>query len=119
MQLTQRMSPFADRLANVEESATGQVMVAARKLKSEGIHIVDLVVGEPDFNTPDTIKEAAKRAIDADFTRYTPTGGVPDLRPDAFQGGLRNGVFALRDHRDGRRKTIDIQRTARFDQSRR
>ncbi len=77
---TQSRSLFADRLNQVQESSTIKVMAAAQKLKAEGIDVVDLGVGEPDFNTPDNIKEAAKRAIDKNFTRYTPAPGVPALR---------------------------------------
>lgn len=80
MALMQSKSLFADRLNQVQESSTIKVMAAAQKLKAEGIDVVDLGVGEPDFNTPDNIKEAAKRAIDKNFTRYTPTPGVPALR---------------------------------------
>jgi len=76
----QPKSLFADRLSQVQESSTIKVMAAAQKLKAEGIDVVDLGVGEPDFNTPDNVKEAAKRAIDRNFTRYTPAPGVPALR---------------------------------------
>ncbi len=71
---------YADRLSHVRESSTGRVMERAYKLKAQGIDIVDLVAGEPDFNTPENIKEAARRALEANFTRYTPTAGVPALR---------------------------------------
>jgi aspartate aminotransferase len=73
-------SLFAVRLDQIQESPTSKVMAAAQKLKAEGVDVVDLGVGEPDFNTPDNIKEAAKRAIDQNFTRYTPAPGVPALR---------------------------------------
>jgi len=76
----QTKSLFADRLSQVQESSTIKVMAAAQKLRAEGVDVVDLGVGEPDFNTPDNIKEAAKRAIDKNFTRYTPAPGVPALR---------------------------------------
>jgi aspartate aminotransferase len=89
---------FAQRLQNVEESSTMQVMIAAQKLKSEGVEVVDLGAGEPDFNTPENIKEAAKRAIDANFTRYTPAVGVAQLR-DAILRRYREdfGVDRKRD----------------------
>jgi aspartate aminotransferase len=80
MAVTQTKSLFADRLNQVSESSTIKVMAAAQKLKAEGVDVVDLGVGEPDFNTPENIKEAAKRAIDKNFTRYTPAPGVPALR---------------------------------------
>jgi aspartate aminotransferase len=50
------------------------------ELKAQGIDIINLSVGEPDFNTPDHIKDAAKKAIDENYSRYTPVAGYPDLR---------------------------------------
>jgi aspartate aminotransferase len=73
-------SLFADRLSSVKESSTVRVMAAAHRMKAEGIDIVDLSVGEPDFNTPENIKNAARRAIDTNQTRYTATPGMPVLR---------------------------------------
>ncbi|WP_238430301.1 pyridoxal phosphate-dependent aminotransferase [Chitinophaga agri] len=52
----------------------------SRELKAQGIDIVDLSIGEPDFDTPAHIREAAKKAIDEGFTHYTPVAGIPDLR---------------------------------------
>jgi len=80
MTLVQSKHVFSGRLSQMEESSTMLVMLAAQKLKAEGVDVVDLGAGEPDFNTPDNIKEAAKRAIDRNFTRYTPVAGVPQLR---------------------------------------
>jgi aspartate aminotransferase len=79
---------FAERLARVQESSTVRAMAAAHKMKAEGIDIVDLSVGEPDFNTPENVKEAARRAIDANQTRYTATPGLPALR-DAIASRYR------------------------------
>ena len=79
---------FAERLNNVKESSTQRVMIAAQRMKAEGLDVVDLGAGEPDFSTPPNIKEAAKKAIDADFTRYTAAVGVPELR-DAVVGRFR------------------------------
>ena len=79
---------FAERLNNVNESSTQRVMIAAQRMKAEGLDVVDLGAGEPDFTTPPNIKEAAKKAIDADFTRYTAAVGVPELR-DAVVGRFR------------------------------
>jgi aspartate aminotransferase len=80
---------FASRLDRVQTSATMQVLSAAQKLKMEGVSIIDLGAGEPDLATPENIKAAAKRAIDANFTRYTATGGVYQLR-DAIISRLRH-----------------------------
>ena len=52
----------------------------ARELRNEGKEIIGLSLGEPDFNTPDFIKEAAKKAIDNNITRYTPVPGILELR---------------------------------------
>jgi aspartate aminotransferase len=85
MTIAQSNHVIAERLTKVEESATQAVMIAAQKLKTQGVHVVDLGAGEPDFNTPVNIREAAKRAIDANFTRYTPAAGVPQLRDAILQ----------------------------------
>jgi len=82
---TEKRHALAIRLRLMEESSTMAVMVAAQKLRARGIKVVDLGAGEPDFNTPDNVKEAAKRAIDANFTRYTPATGVPELKAAILQ----------------------------------
>src|SRR5688572_24976157 len=71
---------FAQRLAQVSESATMKVAAEAERLRRAGHDVVDFSVGEPDFPTPDHIKAAAKAAIDANFTRYTAVAGIPELR---------------------------------------
>ena len=71
---------FAQRLAQVAESATMKVAAEAERLRRAGHRVVDFSVGEPDFPTPEHIKESGKAAIDADFTRYTAVAGVPELR---------------------------------------
>ena len=50
------------------------------ELKAQGVDVINLSVGEPDFNTPDYINEAAKKAIDIGFTKYTPASGMPELK---------------------------------------
>jgi aspartate aminotransferase len=62
------------------ESETLAMSRMSRELTAQGHHVINLSIGEPDFNTPDFIKEAAKRAMDQNFTRYTPVTGYPDLR---------------------------------------
>ncbi|HET9195112.1 MAG TPA: pyridoxal phosphate-dependent aminotransferase [Vicinamibacterales bacterium] len=71
---------FAERLAQVSESATMKVAAEAERLRRAGHDVVDFSVGEPDFPTPDHIKEAAKDALDQNFTRYTAVAGIPELR---------------------------------------
>ena len=61
-------------------SSTGAVFAAAAQLKAQGVDVVDLSAGEPDFPTPDHVKLAALEAIRDDFTRYTPTDGIPQLK---------------------------------------
>ncbi len=70
----------ADRVSRVPASPTLKIAAKARAMVAEGIDVIDLSVGEPDFATPDHIKEAAKRAIDENFTKYTANTGVPELR---------------------------------------
>jgi aspartate aminotransferase len=71
---------FAKRLAGVEPSATLKVAAEADRLRREGHKVVDFSAGEPDFPTPEHVKAAGKRAIDENFTRYTPAPGIPELR---------------------------------------
>jgi aspartate aminotransferase len=71
---------FAERLAQVSESATMKVAAEAERLRRAGHDVVDFSVGEPDFPTPEHIKAAAKDALDKDFTRYTAVAGIPELR---------------------------------------
>ena len=61
-------------------SSTGAVFAAAAQLKAQGVDVVDLSAGEPDFPTPGHVKQAALEAIRDDFTRYTPTDGIPQLK---------------------------------------
>ena len=61
-------------------SSTGAVFAAAARLKARGVDVVDLSAGEPDFPTPGHVKRAAFEAIQDDFTRYTPTDGIPELK---------------------------------------
>jgi len=71
---------FAERVERVEPSATVAVSNLASELEAEGVDVVDLSVGEPDFPTPEPIVEAGKAAMDAGHTGYTPSNGVPALR---------------------------------------
>lgn len=68
------------KLSKVKPSATLAVSAKAMDLRAQGREIVSLSVGEPDFGTPSHIKDAAKAALDADFTRYTQVPGIPELR---------------------------------------
>ena len=71
---------FTDRVRRVSPSATLAISNQASQLESEGVDVVDLSVGEPDFDTPENIKAAAHDALDAGKTGYTPSPGIPRLR---------------------------------------
>ena len=74
------MEIISDRVNRLSESATIAMARKARELKSQGIDIISLSLGEPDFNTPDFIKNAAKEGIDKNFSKYMPVNGYQDLR---------------------------------------
>jgi aspartate aminotransferase len=71
---------FSDRVGRISESATMAVTAEAGRLKRAGVDVVALGAGEPDFPTPGHIKQAAVRAIESNFTRYTAAGGIPELK---------------------------------------
>lgn len=71
---------LAERLSKMKSSSTLRVLQITERLKAEGIDVISLGAGEPDFPTPENIKQAAKTAIDAGFTKYTPAGGTTDLK---------------------------------------
>ncbi len=73
------MENISSRIANLAQSATMAMNQKGTDLKAQGIDIINLSVGEPDFNTPDHIKTAAKKAIDDNFSFYPPAAGFPDL----------------------------------------
>ena len=74
------MIKLSDRLLSMEESATIAMSRKSRELKAQGKDVISLSLGEPDFFTPDFIKEAAKEALDQNYTMYTPVPGYDDLR---------------------------------------
>jgi len=71
---------LADRMKEVGASSTLEITAKAKKMKAEGVDVVSFGAGEPDFDTPKNIKEAAKKAIDEGFTKYTPSGGTLELK---------------------------------------
>ena len=71
---------ISNRAKNIAPSATLAIDAKAKQLRKEGKDIVILGAGEPDFNTPENIKLAAKKAIDSNFTRYTPVSGILELK---------------------------------------
>lgn len=72
--------PFSAIYTSINESATLAITKKVRELKSQGKDVVGLTLGEPDFDTPKHIKDAAKQALDDNFTHYTPVAGIPELR---------------------------------------
>ena len=74
------MEIISDRVNKLSESATIAMARKARELKSQGVDIISLSLGEPDFNTPDFIKDAGKEGIDKNFSKYMPVNGYQDLR---------------------------------------
>ncbi len=82
------MIPLADRMSLVSESITLAVTAKANALKKAGVDVVGFGAGEPDFDTPAFIKDAAKAALDKGLTKYTPTPCMPELKQaiaDKFQ----------------------------------
>src|SRR5579871_3842549 len=71
---------IADRISLISVSSTMKVAAEAERLRAEGVDIVDFGAGEPDFPTPANIKQAAIRALDDNFTKYTNTGGTAELK---------------------------------------
>ncbi|MDY2693212.1 MAG: pyridoxal phosphate-dependent aminotransferase [Prevotella sp.] len=83
------MAQLSERLNRLAPSATLAMSQKSGEMKAQGIDVINLSVGEPDFNTPDHIKDAAKRAIDENFSRYSPVPGYMDLR-EAIVAKLKN-----------------------------
>jgi aspartate aminotransferase len=74
------MSYLSKRINNLSESQTIKMAKLGRELAAKGVDVINLSFGEPDFNTPDEVKKAAKLAIDENYSYYTPVSGYPDLR---------------------------------------
>ena len=83
------MAQLSNRLQRLAPSATLAMSQKSAEMKAQGIDVINMSVGEPDFNTPDHIKEAAKQAIDDNYSRYSPVPGYPDLRK-AIVAKLKN-----------------------------
>lgn len=83
------MAQLSERLNRLSPSATLAMSQKSGEMKAQGIDVINLSVGEPDFNTPDHIKEAAKKAVDENYSRYSPVPGYADLRK-AIVAKLKN-----------------------------
>ena len=73
-------SLLSTRVTSMTESATIRMAQVARDLKDQGIDVISLSLGEPDFDTPEHIKDAAKKALDDGYTKYSPVPGFPEVR---------------------------------------
>jgi aspartate aminotransferase len=71
---------LSDRIKSMTESATIAMSQLSREMKAQGIDVISLSIGEPDFNTPEEVKQAAKDAIDQNFSKYPPIAGFEDLK---------------------------------------
>ena len=87
------MNQLSDRLNSLSPSATLAMSQKSSELKAQGVDVINLSVGEPDFNTPDHIKEAAKKAIDENYSRYSP---VADTRlAQCHRGKIENETSGI------------------------
>ena len=74
------MSVLSNRAKSLKPSPTLAINAKAKSMQAQGISVISFGAGEPDFDTPENIKQAAKKALDAGFTKYTPVGGIDDLK---------------------------------------
>ena len=74
------MTILSNRAKSLKPSPTLAINAKAKSLQAQGIHVISFGAGEPDFDTPENIKQAAKKALDEGFTKYTPVGGIDDLK---------------------------------------
>jgi aspartate aminotransferase len=81
---------FSQRISRISVSSTAAVVAQADKLKASGVDVVDFGAGEPDFPTPENIKQAAVKALDQNFTKYTPTGGIRELKQAVVERHARD-----------------------------
>jgi aspartate aminotransferase len=85
---------IAKRASAIKPSPTLAIAAKAKAMKAQGIDVVDFGVGEPDFDTPENVKEAAKKAIQAGFTKYTPASGTDELKEAVVEKFKRDNGLA-------------------------
>lgn len=78
--MIQTTASYSQLISSIEESATLAMAARVRELKAQGKNVIGLTLGEPDFDTPTHIREAAKKALDEGFTHYPPVDGLPELK---------------------------------------
>ena len=88
------MMKFAQRVGKIQPSQTLAITAKANALRAEGRDVISFGAGEPDFETPENIKEAAVDAIREGFTRYTPVGGIPELKDAIIEKLRRDNTLA-------------------------
>ena len=86
---------LAARICRISVSKTMAVMEAALKLREQGIDVVDFGPGEPDFPTPENIKQAGFRAIQTNFTKYTAIGGIKELKKAIVEKHARQSASSI------------------------
>ena len=74
------MMTLSERAKRINPSATLTISAKAKAMKAKGVPVLNFSAGEPDFDTPKAIKEAASKALAEGFTKYTPAGGIPELK---------------------------------------
>jgi aspartate aminotransferase len=99
LRLAAPMAPFAARVTSVESSPTVRLGNLVSEMKARGEKVLSLSVGEPDFPTPAHIVDAAKKALDEGYTKYTPSSGIRELREAIAEKSAReNGIPAEAEH---------------------
>ena len=86
---------LANRLKAIKPSPTLALNAKAKALAAQGVDVVSLAAGEPDFDTPEHIKQAAVEALRQGFTKYTPTAGIPELREAIAAKTLRDSGYEV------------------------
>ena len=89
---------LSDKVKSLTASATLIMAQKGRELKAQGHDVISLSLGEPDFDTPDHIKEAAKKALDDGYTKYTPVGGLPEFKKAIIQKFKRDNNLEFEDN---------------------
>ncbi len=90
------MSILSSRTKNLKPSPTLAITAKAKSMTAQGIHVVSFGAGEPDFDTPDNIKKAAIKAIEGGFTKYTPVGGIDELKDAIIQKFQKDNQLTFR-----------------------
>ncbi len=91
------MAQLSDRLNRLAPSETLAMSQKSSEMKAQGIDVINMSVGEPDFMTPDHVKEAGKKAIDDNFSKYSPVPGYPALR-EAISKKLKDETILIMQH---------------------